>query len=89
MDSDQASMMTAETMEYLLLSEFRSQRSQCDRERSRHTACKCPHAKFLGQNVVDGLLIQIQLTTDHCDCQMSIRLHDSLHVGPFSSVFDA
>jgi hypothetical protein len=75
-------------MEYLLLSELRSRRSQCDRERGRHTTCKCPHAKFLGQNIVDGLVIQIQLTTNHCGCQMSIRIYESLHVGPFSSFFE-
>jgi hypothetical protein len=39
------------------------------------------HAQFLGQNVVDGLVIQIQLTTDHSDCQTSIRPHDSPHFG--------
>jgi hypothetical protein len=43
-----------------------------DRERSRDAASKCPHAQFLGQKVVDGLLIQIQLTTDRYDCQTSI-----------------
>ena len=26
------------------------------------------HAQFLGQNVVDGLVIQIQLTADYSDC---------------------
>jgi hypothetical protein len=50
-------------------------------ESSRHAASKYPHAQFLDQNVVDSLVIQIQLTTDNCDCQMSIRLHDSPHVG--------
>jgi len=38
-----------------------------------------PHAQFLGQNVLDGLVIQIQLTTDHSDCQTSIRSHQSTH----------
>ena len=33
------------------------------------------HAKFLGQNVVDGSVMQIQRTTDHSDCQTSIRPH--------------
>jgi len=26
------------------------------------------YAQFLGQNVVDSLVIQIELTTDHSDC---------------------
>jgi len=39
------------------------------------------HAQFLSQNVVDGLVIQIQLTTDHSDCQTSIRHQDSHHFG--------
>ena len=39
------------------------------------------HAQFLGQNVVDGLMIQIQLTTDHSDCQTSIKPHESPHFG--------
>ena len=46
------------------------------------------HAQFLGQNVVDGLRIQIQLTTDHSDCQTSIRHHETLTFVTFSSVFD-
>ena len=40
-----------------------------------------PHAQFLGQNVVNSLMIQIQLTTDHSDCQTSIRPHESPHFG--------
>jgi hypothetical protein len=52
-----------------------------DRERSRHAASNCPHAQFLGQNVVDNLVIQIQFTTIHFDCQTLIRLHESPHVG--------
>jgi hypothetical protein len=63
------------------LSKRRSQRWHCDQERSRYVASKYPHGKFVGQNVVDGLVIQIQLTTNHCDCQMSIKLHESPHVG--------
>jgi hypothetical protein len=51
-----------------------------DGEHSRHAASKCPHAHFLSQNVVDSLVIQIQLPTDHPDCQTSIILHDSPHV---------
>jgi hypothetical protein len=51
-----------------------------DRERSRHAISKWLRAQFLGQNVVDGLVIQIQITTDHSDCQTSIRLHESPHV---------
>jgi len=39
------------------------------------------HAHFLGQNVVDGLVIQIQLTAEHSDCQTSIRPHESPHFG--------
>ena len=39
------------------------------------------HAHFLGQNFVDGLLSQIQLTTDHSDCQTSIRPHECPHFG--------
>ena len=40
-----------------------------------------PHAQFLSQNVVDSLVIQIQLTSDHSDCQTSIRPHESSHFG--------
>jgi len=44
---------------------------------------------FLGQNVVDGLVIQIHLTTDHSDCQTSIRPHENPHLMvTFSSVSD-
>jgi hypothetical protein len=50
-----------------------SEMSVC-REHSCDTASKCPHAQFFGQNV-DGLVIQIQLTIDHCDCHMLIRPH--------------
>jgi hypothetical protein len=50
-------------------------------EHSRDAASKCPHAQFLGQNVVDVLVIQIQFTADHCDCQTSIRPHESPHIG--------
>jgi hypothetical protein len=50
-------------------------------------ASKCPHAQFLGQNSVDGLVIQIQLTTDHSDCQTSIRSHDSAHFGHIFFLF--
>ena len=38
-------------------------------------------AQFLSQNVVDGSVIQIQLITDHSDCQTSIRPNESPHVG--------
>jgi hypothetical protein len=37
------------------------------------------HAQFEGQNFVDGLAIQILLTTDHSDCQTSIRPHEIPH----------
>jgi hypothetical protein len=77
----QVSMEAAEPLEYPFWSKLSSRRWQCDREHSGHAASKCPHAQFLGQNVVDGLVIQIQLTTDHSDCQMSIILHESPHVG--------
>jgi len=39
------------------------------------------HAQFQGQNFVDGLAIQIQHTTDHSDCQTSIRPHEIPHFG--------
>ena len=39
------------------------------------------HAQFEGQNFVDGLVIQIQHTTDHSDCEMSIRPHEIPHFG--------
>jgi len=39
------------------------------------------HAEFEGQNFVDGLAIQIQHTTDHSDCQTSIRPHEIPHFG--------
>jgi hypothetical protein len=71
----------SEPLEYPFWSKRHSRRWQCDRERSRDAASKCPHAQFLGQNVVDGLVIQIQLTADHCDRQMSIRPHESPHFG--------
>ena len=45
-----------------------------------------PHAQFFGQNVVDGSMIQIHLTTDHSDCQTSIRPHESPDFG-HNSVF--
>jgi hypothetical protein len=37
------------------------------------------HAQFEGQNFVDGLTIQIQHTTNHSDCQTSIRPHEIPH----------
>ena len=40
-----------------------------------------PHAQFLNQNVMDGLVIQIQLTTNHSDCQTPIRSHENPHFG--------
>jgi len=39
------------------------------------------HAQFEGKNFVDGLAIQIQHTTDHSDCQTSIRPHEFPHFG--------
>ena len=39
------------------------------------------HAQFKGQNFVDGLAIQIQHTTEHSDCQTSIRPHELPHFG--------
>jgi hypothetical protein len=78
-DSDQVSMWAAEPLEYPLLLKLRSRRWQCDKERSRDAASNCPHAHFLGQNVMDCLVIQIQLTADHSDCQTSIRPHNSPH----------
>jgi hypothetical protein len=62
-------------------SKSRSRRWQCERARSRDTESKCTHDQFLGHNVVDGLAIQIQLTADHCDRQMSIRPAESPHFG--------
>jgi hypothetical protein len=52
-----------------------------DRDCSRHAASERLHAQFLGQNVVDNLVIQVQLTTKWSDCQTSIRLHKSPHIG--------
>ena len=66
-------MGAAEPLEYHFLSKLRSRRWQCDQQRRRDAASKCLHAQFLGQNVVDGLVIQIQLTADHCDCQSDLR----------------
>jgi hypothetical protein len=48
-------------------------------------ATKCPQS-LAGHDepffwVVDGLAIQIQHTTDHCDCQMSIKPHEIPHFG--------
>jgi hypothetical protein len=37
--------------------------------------------QLFGQNVVDRFVIQIQLTTDHSDCQTSIRPHESHRFG--------
>jgi hypothetical protein len=81
-------MWALEPLEYPFWSKLHSWRWQCDKERSRDAASKCPHAQFLGQNVMDSMVIQIQLTTNHCDCQMSIRPHDSPHLVIFSSNFD-
>ena len=39
------------------------------------------HAHFEGQNFVEVLAIQIQHTTDHSDCQTSIRPHEIPHFG--------
>ena len=39
------------------------------------------HAQFQGQNVMDSLVIQIQLTANHSDCQTLIRPHESPHFG--------
>jgi hypothetical protein len=80
-DSDQVSMGAAEPLEYPFLLKLSSRRWQCDKQRSRDAPSKCPHAHFLGQNVMDGLVIQIHLTTDHSDCQTSIRPHNSPHFG--------
>ena len=38
-------------------------------------------AQFLGQNALNCLAIQNQLTTDHSDCKTSIRQHDSPYIG--------
>jgi len=40
-----------------------------------------PHAQFLSQNVVDSLVIQIQFSADHSDCQTLIRPHKNPHFG--------
>jgi hypothetical protein len=74
-------MGVSEPLEYPFWSKCRSRRWQGDREHSRDAASKCMHAHLLGQNVVDGLVIEIQLTTDNCDRQMSIRPHESPHFG--------
>jgi hypothetical protein len=79
-DSDQPSMGASESLKDPFWSKLRSRRWQCDRKRSRDATSECPHAQFLGQNV-NGLVIQIQQTTDHCDCQKSIRPHESPHFG--------
>jgi len=39
------------------------------------------HAQFEEQNFVDGLAIRSQHTTDHSDCQTSIRPHEIPHFG--------
>jgi hypothetical protein len=70
MGSDQVSMGADEPLEYPFLSKLRSRRWQCDREHSHDAASKCLHAQFLGHNIVDGLVIQIQIINDHSDCQM-------------------
>jgi hypothetical protein len=55
-------MGAAELLEYTFWSKHRSWRWQCDSECTHDAASKGPHAEFLGQNVVDGLVIHIQLT---------------------------
>jgi hypothetical protein len=45
------------------------------------------HAKFLSQNVMDGLVIKIQLTTDLSDYQMFIRPHKALTLVTFSCIY--
>jgi len=70
------------------------------RSRSRHTfllfvgeaswnqLCKnFPHAQFLGQDVMDSLVIQIQLTNNHAVKSRS-DLMTALTMVTFSSVFD-
>ena len=72
----------------LFWSKIHSRRWQCDGELCRYVASKCPHAQFKGQNFVGGLAIQIQHTTDHSDCQTSIRSHEILHFGHIFVRFD-
>jgi hypothetical protein len=71
-------MGPAETLEYPYVQNFVY---GDDREHSRDAASKCPHAQLLCQNVVDGSVFQIQITTNHYECQTSIRLHESPHFG--------
>jgi hypothetical protein len=60
-------MGASEPLENHPCSKLPSRREQCDSERSRDAASKSPHEQFLGQNFVDDLVIQIQLTTNHFD----------------------
>jgi hypothetical protein len=53
----------------------------------RGAASKCPHAQFLGQYVMDGSMIQIQITTDHSVKHRS-DLTRALNLVTFSSVLD-
>jgi len=55
---------------------------------SNQLCTNIPHAHSLGQNVVDGFVTKIQLTTDHYACQTSIRPHESLTLVIFPSVFE-
>jgi hypothetical protein len=45
----------------------------------QHPSVRMPNSSV--KNAVNGFVIQIQLTADHCDCQKSIRPHDSPHFG--------
>jgi hypothetical protein len=68
----------SETMQHSLCSNMCTRKWQCDKESCRDAASNCPHAQFLGQNAVNDLLIQIQLTIHHCDSQTRIRPHENL-----------
>jgi len=84
MDSDQVSMVAAEPLKYLFWPKICSQRWQCDGALSWcsiQVSANFLHAQFEGQNFVDDLEIQIQHTTDHSDCETSIRPHEIPHFG--------
>ena len=63
--------------------------------KSRHTFLRFSFCSLVGifrtslaQIFVDGLAIQIQHTTDHSDCQTSIRPHEIPHFGHIFVHFD-
>jgi hypothetical protein len=81
-------MEASERLEYPFWLKLRSRSGSVEQERSRHAASKCPRAEFLGQNVVDGLVIQTQFTSDHSGTKCRSDLTRALTLVTFSSVFD-